>query len=52
MKEKEKVKLVIKPKYAFGSAGDSNKGVPPNAEVIYIVTLISFVKVSLVVVVT
>ena len=48
MKENEKAKFIIKPKYAFGAAGDSSKGIPPNAEVTYIVTLKSFVKVSLV----
>ena len=46
MKEGEEVKLVIQSGYAYGAAGDEAQGVPPNAEVIYWVTLHSFIKVS------
>jgi FKBP-type peptidyl-prolyl cis-trans isomerase len=44
MKENASVKLIIQPAYAFGESGDASKGVPPNAEVTYIVKLVSFVK--------
>ena len=46
MKEGGEVKLVIQSGYAYGAAGDEAQGVPPNAEVIYWVTLHSFIKVS------
>lgn len=39
------VRATIAPFYAFGASGDTEKGVPPQAEVTYIITLNSFVKV-------
>jgi len=45
-KRKEKSKLKIKSKYAFGAAGKAEFNVPPNADVEYTITLNSFEKVS------
>lgn len=44
-KKGEKSKIVLAPKYAFGSSGNAELGIPPNATVEYIVTLKSFEKV-------
>ncbi len=46
MKKGEESEVTVQPGYAYGSQGDSPKGVPPNAEVTYIVTLTDFVKVN------
>ena len=43
---KEKSKLEIKSKYAFGSAGRAEFNIPPNADVEYTITLNNFEKVS------
>ncbi|KAG8190375.1 hypothetical protein JTE90_022019 [Oedothorax gibbosus] len=40
----EKSKIVLAPKYAFGSSGNAELGVPPNATVEYEVTLKAFEK--------
>ncbi len=45
---KEKSKLSIKPKYAFGSAGKPEFDIPRNAEVEFTVFLRNFEKVSFV----
>jgi len=42
--EGEKCELTLKPKYAFGEAGSQPLGIPPNAEVKYVVTLHKFTK--------
>lgn len=44
-KKGEKSRLIIQPKYAFGSQGNAEFNIPPNAVVEYIVTLKSFEKV-------
>ena len=46
MNKGEESEVAIQPGYAYGSKGDSSKGVPPNAEVTYIVTLKDFIKVN------
>ena len=45
-KKGETSKLIIKPKFAFGNEGSSLFGVPANATIEYVVTLISFEKVK------
>lgn len=45
-KKGEKSRLKIKPKYAYGSKGCPDKNIPPDAELIYEVTLKEFEKVS------
>lgn len=45
-KEGEKSRLVIKPEYAFGSAGNDKFGIPGGATVEYEVELVTFVKVK------
>jgi len=44
MKKGEKAQFTLKPKYAFGEKGDTQRGVPPNATVRYVVELVDFVK--------
>lgn len=44
MKKGEKSQFVIKPKYAFGAAGDAARGVPPHATVRYVIELLDFAK--------
>lgn len=43
-KKNETSCLIIKPQYAFGSTGNTNYNIPPNATVEYIVTLKNFEK--------
>lgn len=45
LKKGETAKVIIKPQYAFGSDGNKELGIPPNATVEYLITLISFEKV-------
>ncbi|KAL3842599.1 hypothetical protein ACJMK2_020592 [Sinanodonta woodiana] len=40
----EKSRLVIQPKYGYGETGNTDLGIPPNAELTYIVHLKSFEK--------
>jgi FK506-binding protein 4/5 len=42
MKKKERVEVKLAPKYAFGSVGKPEKGVPPNSHVTYEIDLHSF----------
>jgi FKBP-type peptidyl-prolyl cis-trans isomerase len=42
MKEGEKCRLDIKPSMAYGSKGNPDLGVPPDADVVYDVELLSF----------
>ena len=44
--KEEKSLLTLSPKYAFGREGKPEYNIPPNAEVKYEVTLISFEKVG------
>ena len=45
MKEKEHSKFTMKPVYAFGKEGSDSLGVPPDATLVFDVTLQSFEKV-------
>lgn len=45
LKKGETARIIIKPQYGFGSEGSNELGVPPNATVEYVVTLVSFEKV-------
>lgn len=45
-KEGEKSRLIIKPEYAFGSAGNDAFGIPGGATVEYEIQLLTFVKVK------
>jgi len=42
--EFEKSELIIQPNYAYGEEGNSELGIPPNAELKYIVELLKFTK--------
>jgi FK506-binding protein 4/5 len=42
MKKKERVEVKLAPKYAFGSGGKPEKGVPPNTWVTYEIDLHTF----------
>lgn len=42
MKKKERVEVKLAPKYAYGSTGKPDKGVPPNTYVTYDIDLLSF----------
>ena len=44
--EGETCEVTLKPKYAFGTAGSEPLGIPPNAEVKYLITLHKFTKVN------
>lgn len=46
MKEGEKCRLDIKPSMAYGSKGNPDLGVPPDAELVYDVELLSFENVG------
>lgn len=46
MKEGEKCRLDIKPSMAYGSKGNQDLGVPPDAELVYDVELLSFENVG------
>lgn len=46
MKEGEKCRLDIKPSMAYGSKGNSDLGVPPDADLVYDVELRSFENVN------
>ena len=46
MKKGETARLTLRPDYAYGEAGHSKLGVPPNTEVTFVVTLVDFEKVS------
>lgn len=45
MKKGETSRVTIKPQYAFGTQGNTELGIPPNATVEYIITLKTFEKV-------
>ena len=45
-KKGEKSRLKIQPKYAYGNTGCPDKNIPPDAELIYDVTLKNFEKVN------
>lgn len=45
-KVKEKSRLEIKARYGFGSEGNKQLNVPPNVDLVYVVTLNSFTEVS------
>lgn len=47
MKEGEKCRLDIKPSMAYGSKGNPELGVPPDADLVYDVELHSFENVSI-----
>jgi FK506-binding protein 4/5 len=42
MKKKERVEVKLAPKYAYGSTGRPDKGIPPNSHVTYEIDLHSF----------
>eukprot|EP00026_Physarum_polycephalum_P009127 Phypoly_transcript_09239.p1 GENE.Phypoly_transcript_09239~~Phypoly_transcript_09239.p1 ORF type:complete len:413 (+),score=126.11 Phypoly_transcript_09239:104-1342(+) len=44
LKKGQKARFTLKPQYAFGAQGDSARGIPPNATVVYEIELIDFVK--------
>lgn len=44
LKKGQKARFTLKPHYAFGAQGDSARGIPPNATVVYEIELIDFVK--------
>jgi len=46
MSEGETSELTLQPRYGFGSKGSSELGVPPDAEIKYVVTLHKFSKVN------
>ena len=46
MNDKERARVQILPRYAFGDEGSEEQGVPPGATVTYTITLNSFEKVS------
>lgn len=43
----EKSKLIIKPQYAWGKEGNPQLNIPADAELVYILTLKNFERVSL-----
>ena len=46
MKKGEEAEVIIQPRYAFGSEGNSELNVPADAVVVYYITLLDFVKVK------
>lgn len=46
MKEKESVKIDVKPQYAYGDEGNDELGIPGGAELVYEVQMNNFTKVS------
>ena len=42
MKKREKAELKIKSKYGFGEEGNEERGIPPNADIVYEIYLTGF----------
>ena len=46
MKKGEMARLTLRPDYAYGESGNEKLGIPPNTQLTYVVTLLSFDKVG------